>query len=309
MALLNLRSLNKLDLNLDLLIPPKFNNPENRLFINKIVAGILNVAVSSSLIAIFLTYMLSNNTSTYIGLIVIISALSVYNIFLFGVLVYSNHNKVYLKQPKVTDNQLNDIYHYEFCESCESFKLNRTHHSKKLNCCIYKFDHFCKWLGVAINYGNYKLFLQFIVLNILNCLIIFVLSLYRLIMQRKWLGLSIMYLAISAIFILTLSSLLSVHIRLIYSNETTIEFLNYRWLHKHDKQNEIIYNPILKIDGKLTYIGIKDAKKVYQRNDVWGNIKDALGPLNITLFLPTLNNFQTLNLEISDKLKQQYNFI
>lgn len=308
MVLLNLRSLNKLNFNLDILIPNAYNTPTNKLLINRIIATFFNVPFIIVLIVIFLYYMMSNNLSTYLPLIVIVSVITLYNILIFFILLYSNYSDTYLKQPKMSGDKFDDTtyYCYEYCQTCQSYKLNRTHHSKKLNCCIYKFDHFCQWLGIVINYGNYKLFLQYIILNLINCLIVFVVSLYRLVMLRQWIGLSIMYLALSALFLLALISLVAVHRKLIYTNQTTVEFLNYRWLKKHDTQNGIIYSPILQNNGNLEYISIKDCNIVYTRDSFISNIRDALGPINIFLLLPTLNSFQTLNLEVSNKLKEQY---
>lgn len=307
--LLDLRALSRLDLHVERIIPKPYNTPKNRLIINRFLAVLLNLAAVSALIAVFLVYLLSHDLSTYLPLLIIVSVVSLYNILLFLILFYSNLNENYLKQPLAALDTTNEIYYYEYCDICKSFKLNRTHHSKKIGICVYKFDHFCKWLGIIINYSNYKVFLQYIALNILNSLIIFVVSLYRLVMLRKWLGLSIMYLSLSSLALLSLTSLLAIHLRLIYENQTTIEFLNYRWLKKNDKQNGVVYNPIFKINGELKYIDIKESKHIYRRGGTVRNIIDALGPMNYKVLLPTLNNFHSLNLEVSDSIKKKYNAV
>lgn len=307
--MLNLRFLTKLDVNIDEFISLPNYTTEQRLFINRIVAGFLNVVLAVVLIVIFIVYLLASDLDTYLGLVVVTSVIALYNILLFFLLQYSNYNDQYLKQPIISACKHDEQYYYQYCDICKSLKLNRTHHSKKLNCCVYKFDHFCKWLGIAINYGNYKLFLQYVTFCMIESVIIFVISLYRLVIMEKWLGLSIMYLAITALLVLSLASLLIIHLRLIAENQTTVEFLNYRWLNKNDKQNGILYSPILQLNGELKYIDIKDCNKVYSRNGLLSNFKDALGPINIFLFLPTLNSFGTLDLEVSDKIKEKYKLI
>lgn len=309
MVLLNLRFLTKLDVNIDEFIPLSNFTPKQRLIINRIVAFFLNVVLVVILIVIFIVYLLASDLNTYLGLIVVVSVIAWYNTLLFFLLLYSNYSDRYLKQPTISGCKLNESYYYPYCEICKSFKLNRTHHSKKLNCCVYKFDHFCKWLGIAINYGNYKLFLQYVTLCLIECVIIFVISLYRLVLMQKWLGLSIMYLAITALLILCLASLLAIHLKLISDNQTTVEFLNYRWLKKNDKQSGIVYSPILQLNGELEYIDIKDCNTIYTRRGLLSNFSDALGPMNLLLFLPTFNSFETLDLEVSDKIKEKYKFI
>ncbi|KAG9952304.1 zf-DHHC-domain-containing protein, partial [Aureobasidium melanogenum] len=48
-----------------------------------------------------------------------------------------------------------------WCDYCKHWKPNRAHHSKMLNRCILKFDHYCPWVGGYITATNLKTFLLF----------------------------------------------------------------------------------------------------------------------------------------------------
>ncbi|KAL6934833.1 hypothetical protein ACO0R3_000797 [Hanseniaspora guilliermondii] len=92
-------------------------------------------------------------------------------------------------------------------------------------------------------------------------------------------------------------------------NETTFEYLNYRWLKKNDKKNSIVYNPVLFSDGHndLVYIDMSDCHKIFDRNSLYANVIDAVGTLNLwNLFLPTLNTFETLNLDVAKYIEEKY---
>lgn len=316
MVLLNLRKLNEIDkfLSPTRLLPKSYNTVENRLRITKVLAYCLNLVIPSVLIPIFIVYTLSDQLRTYLGIIIVVCILTVYAFVCFFVLQYSNYDKEkYLIQPhiKVEDQNMSpfDKYRLEYCTECLSFKMNRSYHFKKMGACIYKFDHYCKWLGIVINYSNYKVFLLYTFAHTVNCTIIFVVSLYRLVNVDRFFGLSIFFLALTAGFVLALVSLLALHIRFIMRNETTFEYMNYRWLRKNDKKNSIVYNPILVSDdnGDLIYIDISDCHRIFDRNSLYTNIVDAVGSLRLwTLFLPTLNTYDSLNLEVSKTIEEKY---
>jgi hypothetical protein len=48
-----------------------------------------------------------------------------------------------------------------WCHRCKHWKPNRTHHSRMLDRCILKFDHYCPWVGGYTTATNFKSFLQF----------------------------------------------------------------------------------------------------------------------------------------------------
>lgn len=316
MVLLNLRKLNEIDrfFSLNRLLPKSYKTAQNRLRISKVLAYCLNLIIPGVLIPIFIVYTLSDHVHAYLGIIIVVCILTLYAFACFFVLQYSNHIKEkYLIQPhiKVEDQNRPPLgkYKLEYCTECLSFKVNRSYHFKKMGVCIYKFDHYCKWLGIAINFSNYKVFLLYTLAHTLNCIIIFVVSLYRLVNVDRFFGISIFYLVLTAGFMLALVSLLALHIRFILCNETTFEYLNYRWLKKNDKKNSIVYNPVLisADQNDLIYIDISDCHRIFDRNSFHANIVDAIGTIKLwNFFLPTLNTFDSLNLDISKKIEEKY---
>jgi palmitoyltransferase len=48
-----------------------------------------------------------------------------------------------------------------WCQRCKHWKPNRTHHSRMLDRCILKFDHYCPWVGGYTTATNFKSFLLF----------------------------------------------------------------------------------------------------------------------------------------------------
>lgn len=48
-----------------------------------------------------------------------------------------------------------------WCSNCQGLKTGRTRHSSRNGYCVPRFDHYCLWIGSAIGYSNYRLFLLF----------------------------------------------------------------------------------------------------------------------------------------------------
>ncbi|KAL3237528.1 palmitoyltransferase PFA5 [Nakaseomyces bracarensis] len=48
-----------------------------------------------------------------------------------------------------------------WCSHCEGLKVGRTRHSSRNGYCVPRFDHYCLWIGGAVGYSNYRLFLLF----------------------------------------------------------------------------------------------------------------------------------------------------
>ncbi|KAF2493045.1 zf-DHHC-domain-containing protein [Lophium mytilinum] len=49
-----------------------------------------------------------------------------------------------------------------FCDHCNNFKPDRTHHCSEVERCVRRMDHFCPWAGGIISEHNMKFFLQFL---------------------------------------------------------------------------------------------------------------------------------------------------
>ncbi|KAI8938141.1 hypothetical protein NX059_005807 [Plenodomus lindquistii] len=49
-----------------------------------------------------------------------------------------------------------------WCEKCNYWKPDRTHHCKELGRCVRRMDHYCPWAGGIISESTHKWFLQFV---------------------------------------------------------------------------------------------------------------------------------------------------
>lgn len=49
-----------------------------------------------------------------------------------------------------------------FCDICNNWKYDRTHHCSEVNRCVRRMDHFCPWVGGIVSESSIKFFLQFL---------------------------------------------------------------------------------------------------------------------------------------------------
>ena len=70
------------------------------------------------------------------------------DIHLFGSSVTTNYKRNYLQRT--------------FCTTCKFNRLLRTHHCRKCDDCVQRFDHHCDWVGRDIGSYNRKIFFVFV---------------------------------------------------------------------------------------------------------------------------------------------------
>ncbi|KRH92198.1 serine C-palmitoyltransferase, partial [Pseudoloma neurophilia] len=68
----------------------------------------------------------------------------------------------------------------KYCEICDNFKPERSHHCSKCRRCIKKMDHHCRWLNVCINNDNMAYFIRFLAFGILDLILITLFSGYNI---------------------------------------------------------------------------------------------------------------------------------
>jgi len=58
--------------------------------------------------------------------------------------------------------ELSSMGRVRICDKCWVRKPDRAHHSRQLNCCVLRMDHFCPWFNNCIGYYNHKYFFAFL---------------------------------------------------------------------------------------------------------------------------------------------------
>lgn len=55
-----------------------------------------------------------------------------------------------------------------FCDTCELYKCQTTHHCSACGVCVFEMDHHCPWIGGCIGRGNHKYFLLFLFYTVVS---------------------------------------------------------------------------------------------------------------------------------------------
>jgi len=118
-----------------------------------------------------------------------------------------------------------------YCEKCAHIKPDRAHHCSVCGNCVLKMDHHCPWVNNCVAFNNYKFFILFLFYGLLYCVYVALSSLKYFL--RFWTGamegnghgkFHILFLFfVSAMFSISLCSLLGYHIHLVLHNRTTLE--------------------------------------------------------------------------------------
>lgn len=60
------------------------------------------------------------------------------------------------------DHFMCDAHGYPiWCSTCQSIKIDRSHHSSQVDRCVGRMDHYCTFIGAVIGKRNHRLFMQF----------------------------------------------------------------------------------------------------------------------------------------------------
>lgn len=116
-----------------------------------------------------------------------------------------------------------------YCEKCRHIKPDRCHHCSVCSQCVLKMDHHCPWVNNCIGFSNYKFFLLFLSYAFLYCVYIALSSLnyFILFWRDSLVGVGkfhVMFLFfVSAMFSVSLVSLLGYHVYLVLCNQSTLE--------------------------------------------------------------------------------------
>jgi len=118
-----------------------------------------------------------------------------------------------------------------YCEKCATIKPDRAHHCSVCGSCVLKMDHHCPWVNNCVAFNNYKFFVLFLMYGLCYCLYVALTSLEYFLQFWKDVGAGegrgqfhILFLFfVSAMFSISLCSLLGYHIHLVLHNRTTLE--------------------------------------------------------------------------------------
>lgn len=267
-------------------------------------------------------YVALNHKSIAIGLIVaeIILALLVFGIWLQLVLIGPG------KQPRVPPFRIvqdlgeeissiddekplssiipPDVYQCDpqgypiWCSTCQSLKMERTHHSSTLGYCISRFDHYCVWIGTVVGRKNYRLFIQFnLYCDMLFCLIIISICCYlpRIVHQHKRLPQVnpniLITLGLDCVGFLMVTPLLLSHIYYMMTNRTSIEILATK---RHAKATQTWFCYYNAVDGYRYVVEFlpREMQDFWNKHKILINIKEFLGQNAFMWLIPIGSNIE-----------------
>nr|CAO98821.1 palmitoyltransferase [Nakaseomyces delphensis] len=173
-----------------------------------------------------------------------------------------------------------------WCSSCRSLKVGRTRHSSRNGYCVPRFDHYCLWIGGAVGYSNYRLFLLFtfyfaVLLTIVWITICCYIREIVTVHHRRLNGNLVALLVITGIgWILTWGLFVS-YVYYMSQNMTSIEVMEYkkrkktpelamqRFVCHYDPETELRY--VVKIGNEYKQ------GSLYKKRGVFANIAEFMG--------------------------------
>ncbi|KAK9451960.1 DHHC palmitoyltransferase-domain-containing protein [Limtongia smithiae] len=165
-----------------------------------------------------------------------------------------------------------------WCNRCDGFKPDRSHHSNELDRCILKMDHYCPYVGSIIGFRNYKLFYHFSLACAALTVFTFVtLTTYIVIygIERHHVTAQFIIIdAICAVFAPALVFFCATHTAYILRNQTTIEYgkvpcQRQRWIYHN-------HLSIAMDNGRRETVGVSSGDPLWNLGP-WQNWKDVMG--------------------------------
>jgi len=150
-------------------------------------------------------------------------------------------------------NAVRNATNQNVCVSCKCVIPPRSKHCKELNLCIYKYDHYCPFIGTAIGKENHAAFVFFLFWSLLTLALYFYLT-YEFCLEVyeggfKFVRTHKIEVALSAVtevctipISIFASQLLLTHVYLIGVNLTTNEYINHE-RYSYLKKDEVFNNP------------------------------------------------------------------
>lgn len=134
-----------------------------------------------------------------------------------------------------------------YCEKCDQWKPDRTHHCRACKKCIHKMDHHCPWINNCVGAKNQKFFILFLLYVFLCCAIVVSLTLYIVVIyfslkDRRFKGGLISLLVgvftgiIAVVFLIFTAVMFFDQVQVITSNQTEVEKMSSMYGVKRSKK-------------------------------------------------------------------------
>ncbi|KAI0400078.1 DHHC palmitoyltransferase-domain-containing protein [Xylaria palmicola] len=118
----------------------------------------------------------------------------------------------------------------KWCSECCNWKEDRVHHSRELDRCLHRMDHYCPWAGGMIAENSFKFFVQFTMYTALYCAVVLgaaAYSLRRQVEQAPYPDPYLLAVIVIAAFFGLFSFLMTVtSMRYIFLNMTNVDILS-----------------------------------------------------------------------------------
>jgi palmitoyltransferase len=131
--------------------------------------------------------------------------------------------------------QLEPGVSYRWCRHCKCIKPPRAHHDSITGRCVLDMDHFCPWMNNCVGYHNYRYFILFMLYLFFGCLYVQAVVIVQFRRFNKLEGAGVLYyrnlhdalvysFTVAMAAMVSVGILLSWHLYLCMTNQTTIEF-------------------------------------------------------------------------------------
>ncbi|KAG2195923.1 hypothetical protein INT47_002696 [Mucor saturninus] len=169
----------------------------------------------------------------------------------------------------------------KWCDVCQLWKPDRTHHCRVCGACVLKMDHHCPWVNGCVGISNYRFYVQFLCYVTLLGTWIFTTSLAAFIQFNglsTFDGIALSILIIGGIITFILGAFTMSHLWLILKNQTTIENSQFqKW--KREK---------LSGNTRLIPMFTESGKNVFDRG-YRQNWLEVMGSNRLLWFLPLMS--------------------